>query len=108
MGRIGILGRIEMDNAAITMITVSSPKIFPKRRIANVNGFTISEIGLVTRWTPVRNLTFSAEVLYAYLKTNMVGTITGTPSSALPLANTTYTFGNNGTTSLNLRVQRNF
>jgi hypothetical protein len=28
-------------------------------------GFTISEIGLVTRWTPVKNLTFSAEVLYA-------------------------------------------
>ena len=71
-------------------------------------GFTISEIGLVTRWTPVKNLTFSAEVLYAYLKTNMSGTISGAPSSALPLANTTYTFGNNGTASLNLRVQRNF
>jgi hypothetical protein len=71
-------------------------------------GFTISEIGLVTRWTPVKNLTFSAEVLYAYLKTNMSGTITGTPSSALPLAPTTYAFGNNGTASLNLRVQRNF
>jgi hypothetical protein len=71
-------------------------------------GFTISEIGLVTRWTPVKNLTFSAEVLYAYLKTNMSGTITGSPSSALPLANTTYTYGNNGTASLNLRVQRNF
>jgi len=71
-------------------------------------GFTISEIGLVTRWTPVKNLTFSAEVLYAYLKTNMSGTITGAPSSALPLANTTYNFGNNSTTSLNLRVQRNF
>jgi Porin subfamily len=71
-------------------------------------GFTISEIGLTTRWTPVKNLTFSAEVLYAYLKTNMSGTITGAPSSALPLATTTYNFGNNGTASLNLRVQRNF
>jgi len=71
-------------------------------------GFTVSEIGVVTRWTPVKNLTFSAEVLYAYLKTNMAGTITNAPSSALPLANTTYTFGNNSTTSLNLRVQRNF
>jgi hypothetical protein len=71
-------------------------------------GFTVSEIGLVTRWTPVKNLTFSAEVLYAFLKTNMSGTITGTPSSALPLATTTYNFGNNSTTSLNLRVQRNF
>jgi len=71
-------------------------------------GFTISEIGLVTRWTPVKNLTFSAEVLYAYLKTNMAGTVVATPSSALPLATTAYTYGSNGTTSLNLRVQRNF
>jgi hypothetical protein len=71
-------------------------------------GFTISEIGLVTRWTPVKNLTFSAEVLYAYLKTNMAGTVIATPSSALPLATTAYTYGSNGTASLNLRVQRNF
>jgi hypothetical protein len=71
-------------------------------------GFTVSEIGLVTRWTPVKNLTFSAEVLYAFLKTNMAGTVTATPSSALPLATTTYSYGNNGTASLNLRAQRNF
>jgi hypothetical protein len=71
-------------------------------------GFTIAMVGLVTRWTPVKNLTFSAEVLYAYLKTNMAGTITGTPSSALPLNTGTYVFGNNGNVSLNLRAQRNF
>jgi hypothetical protein len=71
-------------------------------------GFTVSEIGLVTRWTPVKNLTFSAEVLYAYLKTNMAGSVVATPSSALVLPNTTYTYGNNSTTSMNLRVQRNF
>jgi hypothetical protein len=73
-------------------------------------GFTISEIGLVTRWTPVKNLTFSAEVLYAYLKTNMSGAAGPqvAPSSAVPLAATTYTYGNNSNTSLNLRVQRNF
>jgi Porin subfamily len=71
-------------------------------------GFTISEIGVVTRWTPVKNLTFSVEALYAYLKTNMSGTITAAPSSALPLAATTYNFGSNGTASLNMRVQRNF
>jgi hypothetical protein len=71
-------------------------------------GFTVSMVGLTTRWTPVKNLTFSVEALYAYLKTNMSGTITGAPSSALPLANATYNFGSNGTASLNMRVQRNF
>jgi hypothetical protein len=38
----------------------------------------------------------------------MSGTITGTPSSALPLNTGTYVFGNNGNVSLNLRAQRNF
>jgi hypothetical protein len=71
-------------------------------------GFTISMIGLVTRWTPVKNLTFSAEALYAYLKTNMSGTVTGTPSSTQMLPNTTYNYGNNGNASLSPRVQRNF
>ena len=36
-------------------------------------GFTISMVGLVTRWTPVKNLSFAVEALYAYLKTNMSG-----------------------------------
>jgi Porin subfamily len=84
-------------------------------------GFTISEIGIVTRWTPVKNLTFSVEALYAYLKTNMSGSVipvnaasggaTG-PSSSLvlpiPPAGQAYNFGNNGTASVNFRVQRNF
>jgi Porin subfamily len=75
-------------------------------------GFTISEIGLTTRWTPVKNLTFSSEVLYAYLHTNMSGAVTGTASSAFPIqagtAASPYVFGDRGTVSANFRVQRNF
>ena len=80
-------------------------------------GFTISEIGIVTRWTPVKNLTFSAEAMYTFLKTNMsggavpvsaaTGGATG-PSTALVLPTTFYNFGSNGNASLNVRVQRNF
>jgi hypothetical protein len=84
-------------------------------------GFTISMIGLVTRWTPVKNLTFSVEALYAYLKTNMSGgaiPVSGAsgaataPSSSLvlptPVPGSSYNWGNNGTASVNFRVQRNF
>jgi hypothetical protein len=75
-------------------------------------GFTMSEIGLTTRWTPVKNLTFSSEVLFAYLKTNMSGFATGTTSSSFPvpggIGNAVWQYGNVGTLSLNLRVQRNF
>jgi Porin subfamily len=72
-------------------------------------GFTVGMVGLVTRWTPVKNLTFSGEVLWVHLKTNMSGTcVACTPSTSLVLPTTTYTYGDNDNYSLNLRVQRNF
>jgi hypothetical protein len=75
-------------------------------------GFVMSEIGLVTRWTPVKNLTFSTEVMYAFLHTDMTGSVTGTASSAFPIQAGTvaspYVFGDKGTVSANFRVQRNF
>ena len=75
-------------------------------------GFTMSEIGLTTRWTPVKNLTFSSEVLYAYLHTDMKGSVTGTVSSAYPIQAGTvaspYVFGDKGTVSVEFRAQRNF
>ena len=72
-------------------------------------GFTMAQIGLVTRWTPVKNLTFSGEVLYSYLHTNMHGSAVFTPNSAFPLIGpATYSYGDIGTASFNLRVQRNF
>jgi hypothetical protein len=73
-------------------------------------GFTMSQIGLTTRWTPVKNLTFSSEVMYSYLKTNMTGMASGTTSSAFPQPGgaATWQYGNVGTVNVNLRVQRNF
>jgi hypothetical protein len=81
-------------------------------------GFTMAQIGIVTRWTPVKNLTFSIEGLYSYLTTNMHGLATGTTSSSFPqpggvtpIGNqgvAIWQYGNVGTASLNLRVQRNF
>jgi hypothetical protein len=74
-------------------------------------GFTMSQIGLTTRWTPVKNLTFSNEVLYSYLKTNMTGMATGTTSVTFPVVGgplASWQYGNVGTLSVNFRVQRNF
>jgi hypothetical protein len=75
-------------------------------------GFTMSQIGLTTRWTPVKNLTFSSEVMYSYLKTNMQGQALGTTSSAFPnpgaATGGVWNYGNVGTVNVNLRVQRNF
>jgi hypothetical protein len=74
-------------------------------------GFSVFQVGTTLRWTPVKNLTFSSEVMYSFLKTNMTGIASGTTSSAFPVPGgpaATWQYGNVGTVSFNLRAQRNF
>jgi Porin subfamily len=68
--------------------------------------YDVSQLGVVTRWTPVKNLTFSAEVMWFHLNQNFTGTAVLTPSAPKPA--TTYEFKDQDTVSLNVRVQRNF
>jgi Porin subfamily len=68
--------------------------------------FDVAQIGVVTRWTPVKNLTFSGEVMFFHLNQNFTGTSVLTPSAPKPIA--TYEFKDQNTVALNLRVQRNF
>jgi hypothetical protein len=68
--------------------------------------FSTGQIGLVTRWTPVKNLTFSAEAMYFMLHQNIQGSAVFTPGGAQPAQ--TYTFHDQSTASFNVRVQRNF
>jgi hypothetical protein len=69
--------------------------------------YSMSELGFVTRWTPVKNLTFSAETIWAHLNTGFTGTaVLTTANTGLPTA--TYAFKSQDTVSFNVRVQRNF
>jgi len=71
--------------------------------------FNVYMVGAVTRWTPVKNLTFSAEVLYMKLDQKYTGavTTTGGPGAPQP-GGVAYELKNQDTVSLNVRVQRNF
>jgi hypothetical protein len=68
--------------------------------------FNVAMLGMVTRWTPVKNLTFSAEVLWAHLDQKMSGIATLTPTAPKPTA--VYEFKDQDTVSFNVRAQRNF
>ena len=78
--------------------------------------FNIAQIGTVTRWTPVKNLTFSGEVLYTYLDQKNAGVIT--PAGAAPVNNNligatkpagaSYELKDQGTWTFGVRAQRTF
>jgi hypothetical protein len=61
----------------------------------------MSELGFITRRTPVKNLTLSAETIWAHLNTGFSGTAVLTPG--VPLQTTTHAFKNQDTLSLNVR-----
>jgi hypothetical protein len=68
--------------------------------------FAFAQIGTVTRWTPVKGLTFSGEVMYTQLDQNYSGLVTLSPGATKPTA--VYELKDQSTWSGNLRVQRNF
>jgi porin-like protein len=68
--------------------------------------FNVSQLGAVTRWTPVKNLTFSAEVQWFHLDQKFSGVATLGPSAPKPA--TVYEFKDQDTFLLQVRAQRNF
>jgi hypothetical protein len=68
--------------------------------------FNISQLGVVTRWTPVKNLTFSGEVQWVHLDQKMSGSSVFAPSAPKPSA--LYQFKDQDTVLLQVRAQRNF
>ena len=68
--------------------------------------YNVSQLGFVTRWTPVKNLTFSAEVQWFHLDQKFTGAATLGPSAPKPA--TVYEFKDQDTVHLQVRAQRNF
>jgi hypothetical protein len=68
--------------------------------------FNVAQLGAITRWTPVKNLTFSAEVMWTHLDQKFTGTAVLAPTAPMPSAS--YEFKDQDTVSFNVRAQRNF
>ena len=68
--------------------------------------FNVSQLGVITRWTPVSNLTFSAEVQWLHLDQKFTGT--AVLAASAPKPTTFYEFKDQDAFHLQVRVQRNF
>jgi Porin subfamily len=77
--------------------------------------YNAAMLGVVTRWTPIKNLAFSAEALWFHLDQKMgngpglatsTSALIGGPGSPKPA--TVYEFRDQNAVSFNVRVQRNY
>jgi hypothetical protein len=68
----------------------------------------IAQVGGRIAWTPVRNLTFSTEVMYTNLMQNMVGQAYTNPSATSGRNSGITDFANQGTVGGYFRVERQF
>ena len=66
--------------------------------------YSVTQAGIVTRWTPVKGLTFAGEFVYSHLAQNNVGTVVTSGSYGTG----TYVLGNQDTYQFLLRAQRNW
>jgi len=75
--------------------------------------YDIAQLGVVTRWTPVKNLTFAADLTWSHIDQKNAGVITGLTNSVTypvgkPIRPVGYEFKDQDTLILLLRAQRNF
>jgi hypothetical protein len=70
--------------------------------------YNIAQLGTITRWTPVKNLTFSGEFVYTHLDQNMSGTIAMPASNTIGKPAAIYQLKDQNTYQVLLRAQRNW
>ncbi|OPY97168.1 polymerase [Bradyrhizobium sacchari] len=70
--------------------------------------FNIGQVGVITRWTPVKNLTFSADFTYSHLDQKYSGVITTGALTSVAKPGATYELKDQDTYSMLLRAQRNW
>jgi len=89
--------------ASIVCASVMATAAYAGVTTCNPN-YSVSQIGTITRWTPVKNLTFSADFTYEHLSQNYAGTVT----TAGGYGTGVYSIGNQNTYQVLFRAQRNW
>ena len=105
----GGYGAVSYDNTAkanICAIYTGARVTAPSADYACNPDFNVGMVGVVTRWTPVKNFTVSGEVLWFHLDQKFTGSAILSPTAPKPTAR--YEFKDQDAVSLNVRVQRNF
>ncbi|MES5488820.1 porin, partial [Bradyrhizobium sp. INPA03-11B] len=107
-GIYGALAAVRYTGGAKALIC-SSPGMTALAPAGTCNpDFDIAQVGMITRWTPVKNLSFSAEVAYTRLDQKYSGTITAPAAASVAKPAAVYEMKDQNTVAMLLRAQRNW
>ncbi len=70
--------------------------------------YNISQLGFITRWTPVKNLTFSGDFTWQHIQTKMAGLLSLPQNNSIGKPAALYNMSNGDGYTMLLRAQRNF
>jgi len=104
----GGYAQVSYNSAGKGLICNRAGSVWAQATVTTCNpDFNIAQIGLITRWTPVKNLTFSGEVTYNEINQKMAGVI-NTSAAAVGKPSTLYELKDQSNVQLLLRAQRNW
>jgi hypothetical protein len=105
----GAYAAVSYNDTAKTLLCATTGIGFKVAAAAGVTtcnpDYNIGQLGLITRWTPVKNLTFSADFTYSHLDQKMEGTILA-PSAAIGKPALSYELRDQDTYQMLFRAQR--
>ena len=107
-GLYGAYAQVKYNNTAKGYICPAVNALIVAGSGAGCNpDFNIAQLGLITRWTPVKNLTFSADVTWTHLDQKHSGII-ASPATAVAKPAAFYELKDQDTVALLVRAQRNW
>jgi hypothetical protein len=108
-GIYGAYGQVRYGSTGTTLVCagIAATGILTAGSTCNPD-FNIAQVGLITRWNPVKNLTFSADVTYTRLDQKFAGSVAAPAQGSIAKPAAVYELKDQDTVSMVLRAQRNF
>jgi hypothetical protein len=107
----GAYAAVQYNNTAKTLICSTPGLGFATAAGAGLMtcnpDYSIGQLGFITRWTPVKDLTFSADLTWSHIDTKMAGLLT-TSDAAIGKPLAAYEMKSEDNVVLLLRAQRNW
>jgi len=106
-GLYGAYAQVMYSDAGKTLVCAGITPILTAGSTCNPD-FSIGQIGMITRWTPVKNLTFSADVTYTHLDQKYSGSVNAPAVAAVAKPAAVYELKDQDSVSMLIRAQRNW